>query len=191
MTTQREIADQLGLPIHPPKVETFDLDGRTNTDPKQRVRQVEEFRVEPFGLYMFRSMPNHPRLHEIESWLLPELGLRVSRWGWQPGYERDLDYYLDVAEVTATATTWHSVDHYLDIEVGDGRWARLVDIDEFVLATQADLLDAATAQRALEIAYDAVDGLARHGYDLASWLQEKGITLSWRSQPAEFSTTKH
>ncbi|GAB3299820.1 ribonuclease FAU-1 family protein [Parasphingorhabdus pacifica] len=188
MTTQREIAEQLGLPIHPPKVETFDLTRGTNTDPKKRAREVDEFRVESFGLYMARSTPGHARLRHVESWLLPDLGLRVSRWRWWPGHEQDLDYYLDVAEVTTGSTQWHTVDHYLDIEVGDRRWARLRDIDEFALATGAGLLDTATAQRALETAYDAVDGLARHGYDLDRWLREKGVDLSWQPQPTELST---
>ena len=190
VSTQREIAEQLGLPIHPPKTETFDLTLRTNTDPKKRVRAVDEFRVEPFGLYMARSMPGHPRLRDVESWLLPELGLRVSRWGWQPGHEQDLDYYLDVAEIDPGGTRWRTIDLYLDVEVGNARWARLLDIDEFVLAVQAKLLDAATAQRALETAHAAVDGLARHSYDLDRWLREKGIELSWR-QAAQLSTVGH
>ncbi|MGH3838428.1 MAG: DUF402 domain-containing protein, partial [Pseudonocardiaceae bacterium] len=64
--------------IHPPKVELFDLDAMTNTDPKGVVRTVREYRVEPFGLYLARDVIDHPSICALESWLLPELGLRIT-----------------------------------------------------------------------------------------------------------------
>lgn len=182
MTTQREIADSLGLPIHPPKVEVFDLDRHTNTDSKQHVRQVEEYRVEPFGLYMARPAVGHPHFSFLESWLLPDLGLRVTDFWWVPGHERDQDFYLDVVTVQPGARQWRSVDLYLDIVVGSGRYAEVVDADEFVTALRADLLDDGTARAAMATTHSAVDGLARHRYDLHAWLRESGIELSWRER---------
>jgi uncharacterized protein len=32
-------------------------------------------------------------------------------------------------------------------------------------------------------AVDAVDGLARNGYDLSRWLAGKGMELTWRGTP--------
>lgn len=179
MTTQREIAERLGLPIHPPKVEIFDLEHRTNTDSKSRVRHVDEYRVEPFGLFMARPMADHPRATYVESWLLPDLGIRVTDWEWKPGAGRDQDFYLDIVDVERGSKQWRSVDYYLDITVRAGRGAEVLDIDEFLVAARADLLDPATAQRALEITYATTDGLARHDYDLARWLGDKGIELRW------------
>ncbi|MFI0470263.1 DUF402 domain-containing protein [Saccharopolyspora sp. 5N102] len=185
MTTQREIAEQLGLPVHPPKVEVFDLVANTNTDPKGHVRPVTHYACEPFGLYLARPMPGHPRIAALESWLLPSLGLRVTRWYWHPGHEDDVDFYIDVADVEPGERQWRTVDHYLDIVVRDGRAAELLDIDEFVIAVRAELLDPETAERAMRRACAAVDGLARHGYDLPKWLRDNGIELSWRGQPVQ------
>jgi hypothetical protein len=185
VTTQREIAEQLGLPVHPPKVEVFDLAANTNTDPKGHVRTVTRYRREPFGLYLARPTPGHPRIAAIESWLLPALGLRVTRWYWHPGHEEDIDFYLDVVDIDAGERQWRSVDHYLDIVVRDRRGAELLDIDEFVVAVQAKLLDAETAERAMQRAYAAVEGLARHQYDLSNWLRDNEIELSWDGQPTE------
>ncbi len=182
VTTQREIADSLGLPIHPPKVELFDLVPGTNTDSKQHVRPVDEYRVEPFGLYMARPAVGHPRFSYLESWLLPELDIRVTDFWWTPGHERDQDFYVDVVRVEPGAEQWRSVDLYLDIVVGTGRFAEVVDADEFLTALRADLLDDATAQRAMATTHATVDGLARHDYDLSSWLAEKGIELRWRER---------
>jgi uncharacterized protein len=183
VTTQREIADRLGLPIHPPKAEVFDLEARTNTDSKKRVRAVDEFRVEQFGLYMARPMPDHPRATYVESWLLPDLGLRVTDWGWKPGVERDQDFYLDIVDIERTAKRWHTIDYYLDIVVCSGIDAKLLDVDEFVTALRADLMDADTAERAMRTTYRALDGLARHRYELPDWLAEHGIELTWRKRP--------
>lgn len=185
MTTQREIAEQFGLPVHPPKVEVFDLVANTNTDPKGHVRAVTHYERAPFGLYLARPTPGHPRIAALESWLLPELGLRVTRWYWHPGHEGDTDFYLDVADIEPGEQQWRTVDHYLDIAVRDRRAAELLDIDEFVVAVRAELLDAETAERAMRRACTAVDGLARHRYDLPRWLRDNGIELSWRGQPVE------
>ncbi|RCW39525.1 hypothetical protein DFQ14_11610 [Halopolyspora algeriensis] len=183
MTTQREIADRLGLPIHPPKIETFDLGPRTNTDSKQRTRAVDEYHVEPFGLYMARPMVDHPKLTYMQSWLLPELGIRITDFSWRPGCERAQDFYVDIVSIETGQARWRSVDLYLDIAVGTGQYAEVLDVDEFLTALRAGLLDDATAQHAMTATHTTLDGLARHGYDLSEWLRESGIELSWR-QPS-------
>ena len=64
--------------MHPPKHETFDLRARTNTDPKGVVRAVDEYVVQPWGLYLARPTPGRAQFHYLESWLLPSLGLRAT-----------------------------------------------------------------------------------------------------------------
>ena len=86
--------------MHPPKHETFDLRARTNTDPKGIVRAVDEYAVQPWGLYLARPTPGRAQFHYLESWLLPSLGLRATIFHFNPGHERDQDYYLDVGEYT-------------------------------------------------------------------------------------------
>lgn len=185
MSTQREIAAGLGLPVHPPKVEVFDLAAGTNTDPKQIVRPVERFRVEPFGLYVTRAMPGHPRLRSLESWLLPSHRLRITKWEYHPGHGENWDFYVDIADVQPGSTRWRTVDHYLDVLVTEGSRAELVDVDEYVLAVRAGLLDERTAENAMSSACAAVEGLARHDYRPSEWLAAEGIALSWRGQPSQ------
>ena len=71
--------------LHPPKVEFFDVAAMSNTDPKGFRRVVDEYRLEDWGLFMARRVDRHFQLTYVESWLLPELGLRVSRWQRKPG----------------------------------------------------------------------------------------------------------
>ena len=73
-------------------------------------------------------------------------------------------------------------DHYLDIEVRTGSGAQLADVDELLEAVRHGLLTPEVAEQAVTRAVDAVDGLARNGYDLHRWLAGNGIELSWRGR---------
>jgi predicted RNA-binding protein associated with RNAse of E/G family len=85
-----------------------------------------------------------------------------------------------VGEYTPGPDVWRSEDHYLDIEVRTGRGAELADVDELLEAVRNGLLTPEAAELAVRRAVDAVDGLARNGYDLARWLSGLGIELTWR-----------
>ena len=152
----------------PPKRETFDVAARTNTDPKGIVRAVDEYVVRPWGLYMARPTPGRAQFHYLESWLLPSLGLRANVFHFNPGYERDQDYYLDVGDVTAGRRPSGSTeDHYLDLVVRTGQRTELLDVDELLEAHRHGPARAPRrAESAIQTAVAAVDGLARHDYDL-------------------------
>jgi predicted RNA-binding protein associated with RNAse of E/G family len=166
--------------IHPPKLETFDTTAMTNTDPKGIVRTVEEYRVEPFGLYMARPAPGRTQFDYLESWLLPHLGLRVTDFHFTPGHHRDQDFYLDVVDVNVAGPRWRTVDLYLDLALATRSRLDLIDVAELLAALGAGLLDAATAERAVRTAQQAVEGIAAAGYELDGWLRPKGIGLTWR-----------
>jgi predicted RNA-binding protein associated with RNAse of E/G family len=144
------------------------------------VRQVDEYTVRPWGLYLARSTPRRAQFHYLESWLLPSLGLRATVFHFNPGYERDHDYYLDVGEYTPGPAVWRSEDHYLDLEVRTGIRVDLTDVDELLIAVRHNLLKPDVAEQALRRAVDAVNGLSRHDYDLQHWLAVDGMELTWR-----------
>jgi predicted RNA-binding protein associated with RNAse of E/G family len=144
------------------------------------VRAVDEYAVRPWGLYVARPTPGRAQFHYLESWLLPSLGLRATVFHFNPGHERDHDYYLDVGEYTPGADTWSSEDHYLDIEVRSGSGVRVADVDELLEAVRHSLLTPEVAEQAVQRAMHAVEGLARNGYDLQRWLTGNGIELTWR-----------
>jgi predicted RNA-binding protein associated with RNAse of E/G family len=143
------------------------------------VRAVDEYAVHPWGLYVARPTPGRAQFHYLESWLLPSLGLRATVFHFNPGHERDQDYYLDVGEYTPGPDVWRAEDHYLDIVVRSGRGAELADVDELVEAVRAGLLAPEGAERAVQRAVYAVDGLARNDYELNGWLAGLGIVLTW------------
>jgi uncharacterized protein len=166
--------------LHPPKHETFDLRARSNTDPKGIVRAVDNYIVQPWGLYLARPTPGRAQFSYLESWVLPALGLRATVFHFNPGHERDHDYYLDVGEYTPGQYLWSSEDHYLDIEVRTNTGAHLADVDELLDAVRHGLLTPEVGELAIRRAVAAVDGLARNGYDLNAWLAGIGMPLTWR-----------
>ena len=170
------------VPVHPPKISTFDVPGMVNIDTKGCARPVEVYTETSFGLYMSRPIVQRPSAHWLETWLLPDLGIAVSDWWWNPGHERDQDFYLDIATITRDGTRYVLIDHYLDIVVRQHRSAEVIDVDEFSEAVAAGLVDTATAGVALHSAFRAVAGLAAHGHDLDAWLAGLGVTLTWRER---------
>ncbi|BBY89446.1 hypothetical protein MMUR_33130 [Mycolicibacterium murale] len=134
----------------------------------------------PWGLYMARPAPGRAQFHYLESWLLPTLDLRVTVFHWNPGYERDQDFYLDVCAISVDGDIWRTVDHYLDLVVRTGRDTELVDVDELLEAHKVGLVDDTIAQRAIQTAVVSVGGLSAHGHDLLAWLASNGIHLTWR-----------
>ena len=135
--------------LHPVKQETFDTAANINTDPKGFLREVDTFRITDFGLYMGRGA-DHPEFGYLESWLLPELGLRANIFHFREGAGRKQDFYFDVA-----------------------------DIDELAAATSAGFITAEDAEKAIDVTLAAVEGITRHGDDAMEWLRAQGIELTW------------
>lgn len=144
------------------------------------MRAVDVYTVEPWGLYMARPTPGRAQFHYMESWLLPSLGLRATVFHFNPGHELDQDYYLDVGQYTPGATVWHSEDHYLDLVVRTRVGVELSDVDELLTAVRHGLLTPEAGEQAVQTAVAAIDGLARHDYDLDSWLTGRGMAPTWR-----------
>jgi uncharacterized protein len=144
------------------------------------VRAVDVYLERPWGLYLARPTPGREQFRYLESWLLPELGLRVTIFHFNPGHERDQDYYLDVGRFTRDGDVWTSEDHYLDLVLRSGRDVALIDVDELTNAVQTGQLSPETAAQAVQDATAAVDGLASHGYHLEHWLATRGMVLTWQ-----------
>ncbi len=144
------------------------------------VRAVDEYQVRPWGLYMARPTPGRAQFHYLQSWLLPTFGLRASIFHWNPGHERDQDFYLDVCEIDVAGNMWRTVDLYLDLVVRTGRGTEVVDLDELLEAVRASLVSEQAAEGALRTAFTAVAGLTEHSHDLTEWMQSNAIELLWR-----------
>lgn len=193
--------------MHPVKQETFATECGINIDPKGFHRVVDTYHETQFGLYMARGA-DHPQFGYLESWLLPDLSLRVSIFHYRPGYERPQDYYIDIVDIskagssnldTVTSTipqslsaetthAWHTRDLYVDIVSLTGKQVDVLDIDELAEATAEGLISAEDAEHAIEATLRAVEGITRHDDNVLAWLDSLNIPISW-ADPATIELT--
>mgnify|MGYP003088314881 FL=1 len=176
--------------LHPVKSETFLVPERINIDPKGFKRAVDTYTETDFGLYMARGA-DHPDFGYLESWLLPELNLRVSIFHFRDKDKSDSstsgttrsDYYVDIVDIavdTANDTsTWHTRDLYVDLSCVMGEPVDVLDIDELAASTSAGIITADEAERAIEATLTAVDGITRHGDNILECLAAQGYPLTW------------
>ncbi|WP_288832236.1 DUF402 domain-containing protein [uncultured Corynebacterium sp.] len=167
--------------LHPVKQETFDTTSNTNTDPKGYLREVDTFKVTDFGLYMARGA-NHPKFGYLESWLLPDLGLRANIFHFREGVEEEQDFYFDVADIDVEGDVWRTRDLYVDLVSLTGNPIDVLDIDELAAATSAGLITAEEAEKAIDVTLTAVEGITRHDDDAMEWLRTLGIELTWAEE---------
>lgn len=193
--------------MHPVKQETFATESGINIDPKGFHRMVDTYHETKFGLYMARGA-DHPQFGYLESWLLPDLSLRVNIFHYRPGYERPQDYYIDIVDIskvhinkqdavtstipqsvsTETTHTWHTRDLYVDIVSLTGQQVDVLDIDELAEATAEGLISAEDAEQAIEATLRAVEGITRHNDNVLTWLDTLNIPISW-ADPATIQLT--
>lgn len=164
--------------LHPVKQETFSTTDNINVDPKGFQREVDTYRVTDFGLYMARGA-NHPRFGYLESWLLPDLGLRANIFHFREGVDVHQDFYIDVADIDVDGDVWTTRDLYVDLVSTSGEPVDVLDIDELAAATSNGLISAEEAERAMERTLTAVEGITRYGDDVMSWLRTLGMDLTW------------
>lgn len=170
---------------HPVKVEQHDTRAgihHTNTGE----RPVDEYREHPHGLYVSRRFVAHPRIAHWQAHLLPELleggfGLQLCRYDFHG--ERAHDFYIDVASISRDGPIWTVRDHYLDLLVWDGLCAEIADTDELNAALAAGFIGQPEYALAVAGAHAALNGLARHGYDVKAWLESQGLHLDWKAEP--------
>ena len=123
--------------------------------------------------------------HWIRSWLLPTLGLAVTDFSWNPGHERDQDFYLDVCEIERDGDRWRPTDLYLDIVLRPAAEPRSSTSTSSSPRSPPGCWTRAEPSTRCTAAHAAVDGLAAHGHDLDAWLAGHGITLTWPAGPPE------
>ncbi|WP_054812797.1 DUF402 domain-containing protein [Nocardia arizonensis] len=167
------------IAVRRPAVEYFDLGDLTAVDSRGFVRPLERCRRAPWGLYVTRAA-DQPRRRHTETWLLPDLGIRVTREHQRPARFGRHDHLLEIGEFAEISPKrWKAVDLYLDIVARQGHPAELRGSDQLLAAHAAGLVDADRARHALDRATAVIDACASHEHDVEQWLAAEGIVLTW------------
>lgn len=170
--------------VHPPKIETFHLESNLNIDPKGFHRQVDSFvHLSDNCLYMRRGM-DHPKFGYLESYLLPDEGLRLSIYHFRPDIAQEHVRYLDIVNIDKPEPgVWRTRDLYLDI-LARGNYLNnheivVDDSDELAEALATGTITTKDGTWALEKAFAALTGISAHGGNIEEWLATLGYTITW------------
>ncbi|MBC2681939.1 DUF402 domain-containing protein [Corynebacterium anserum] len=166
--------------LHPIKQETFDIQAKTNTDPKGIIRPVDHYNIMQGALYMARSA-DHPRFHYLESWLIPPLDMRITWFHFRDNIAPTQELYVDVAHIDSSdQQVWTTRDLYVDVVTHRGGRIQVLDLDELGAALAEGYIGVDDANRALRASQRILDGINLHG-SLQGWLAQEGYQLAWQS----------
>ena len=171
--------------IHPVTVITLDLDAKTKV--RDKGGEVERYdletaRAHPHGVLYAHPTPDNKHVTRHISHVLPSLNLQVTRFNWRDTEHPYgvYDYYIDIiGEVERDGEVWTLRDLYLDVLVLEGKWARVIDTEEYLQAVDAGHFLSGERDLALERTHWLVNGLGEHGYRLDPFLAQHDIRLDW------------
>lgn len=170
--------------VHQPKIETFHLDSHLNIDPKGFHRKVDSFElISDRCLYMRRGM-DHPKFGYLESYLLPDEGLRLSIYHFRPGVPEEHIRYVDIVDIDRPEpNVWRTRDLYLDIlargNYPNAHTIAVDDADELADAIASGVLSKEDGTVAMDTAFKAIADIAGHRGVIEDWLESLGYTISW------------
>ncbi|MHA6799168.1 hypothetical protein [Bounagaea algeriensis] len=159
--------------ISPELVEVIDVHGARRRH-ASGIDDLQQCRVEQWGLEVEYDTP-HASDHAAEHvWLLPEIGLRLTRFRPRRRHSRPSASLLTAAHIEADTSSWACADLLLGLELPEQRRPRIVRSEEFGTAVAAGRIRSHEADTALRTMHRILAELSTHG-DLDSWLAANGI----------------
>lgn len=167
-------------------VNTRTLFPREKTFEVYRVGETSQETPEHFTVNetsLFWGLPlDGTNINYMQAHVLPDPGFQVAKFGWKPRVpdKYKIDYYVDIVNITEhSEERWHVRDLYLDIVIIEGKYAEVLDTDEYLAAIGAGYLSQDEAALALTSLHNLLNILAEHGYSLEAYLASQNIKLEW------------
>ncbi len=166
--------------MHPPKVSHYDAEAMTHTITKG-LYPLTRLELNETWLLAQRPMVDHPDFLALSTYVLPDLGIAVTRWTHRPESAYAwYDYYVDILTCEPGPTCWTTRDLYLDVVVVEGKFALTSDTDEYLEALREGLLTLEEGAYALTKMHTLLNGLAECGYSMKAWLRrDVGLEMAF------------
>ncbi|GGP50496.1 DUF402 domain-containing protein [Saccharothrix coeruleofusca] len=144
-------------------------------------RRLSRCQVERWGLRLECPTPEDPFADSEVTWLMPELGLRLTHHRPRSRHARSGPSVLSAVRVTRDGRSWHTTDLLLGLAVPGGTTARIVRCEEFAAAVAGRVLGPGDADLALRTVHRTLEEVSLHRHDLGAWLTHRGIYDTWPS----------
>lgn len=142
------------------------------------VHHLEVCRVEEWGLSLEGPTPEAPE-HDAEiTWLLPGLGVRLTRYRPRRRHSRPGPTLLTTARIERDGRAWTTTDLLLGLEVPAHGPARIAHYDEFATAVSSGLIRLHEADYAFRTAHRTLEELSAYR-DINHWLAHRGVFDIW------------
>ncbi|MFR9730094.1 hypothetical protein ACL03H_12765 [Saccharopolyspora sp. MS10] len=139
---------------------------------------LDRCQVERWGLSIERATPEDPAHDGEVTWLMPELGLRLTRRRSRRRHSRREPSRLTVVRIERGARSWVTTDLLLGLQIPDQGAARIVQAEEFATAISAGMIRLSEADYALRTAHRTLEEITQHR-DINQWLAYRGIFDLW------------
>ncbi|GAB3299825.1 hypothetical protein [Parasphingorhabdus pacifica] len=168
----------MGTVVTPQLVDVVDVFSSQRSHPSGVVTPLEACRLERWGLSLECPTPEDPA-HEAEiSWLLPEPGLRLTRYRPRRRHSKREPSMLTAVHIERDTRSWKTTDLLLGLQVADHGPARIVQSEDFAAAVSAGIIRPGEADHAFQIVHRTLEELSRQR-DLNQWLAHRGIFDLW------------
>lgn len=148
------------------------------TPPSGPIHQLEICENEPWGLMVVCLLPQNPH-HDMEiTWLLADLGLKMTRF--RP---RDRDAApgpsaLTAASIQRDTRSWATTDLLLGLEISARGRPRVTRAAEFAAAVTTGAIRQSEADYAFDTVHRTLAEITRHR-SINQWLAHRGIFEPW------------
>ncbi|MGP4018830.1 hypothetical protein [Saccharopolyspora sp. 5N708] len=164
--------------ISPQLVEVIDVFSSRRRQPSGFVAQLDVCHVERWGLAVECSTPDAEE-HDAEiTWLLPELGLRLTRFRPRSRHSLPGPSTLTAVHIERETRSWTTTDLLLGLQIGDYGRARITHAAEFAAAVASGMIRLSEADYALRTVHRTLEEVSRHR-DINQWLAHRGIFEAW------------
>jgi uncharacterized protein len=164
--------------VSPRSVEVIDMFSARRTHPSGRVDQLEICEVEPWGLMVVYLLPQDP-YHDMEiTWLLTELGLRMTRLRPRDEHAPGSPSALTAVSIQRDTRSWATTDLVLGLELRERARPRVTRAAEFASAVVQGAIRKDEADYAFATVHRTLDEIIRHR-SINQWLAHRGIFEPW------------
>jgi uncharacterized protein len=164
--------------ISPQLVEVIDVFSSQRRRPSGFVAQLEVCHVERWGLAVECSTPDAAEHSTEITWLLPDLGLRLTRYRPRSRHSRPGPSMLTAVHIERETRSWTTRDLLLGLEIGHHGRARITRAAEFAAAVGSGMIRLSEADYALRTVHRTLEEVTRHR-DINQWLAYRGIFDVW------------
>jgi predicted RNA-binding protein associated with RNAse of E/G family len=123
--------------------------------------------------------PEDPFSDSEVTWLIPDLGLKLTHHRPRSRHARCGPSTLTAVRVLVDGRSWQTTDLLLGLAVPGGTTARIVHCEEFAAAVAGRVLSPGDADQALRIVHRTLEEISEHRHDLTAWLTYGGIYDIW------------